>query len=110
MSVDVIDGAGAKKTVAMLKNSSVHSTIRATVLDRDAALKAFHVGKYDLAIESNPDGSYTYYYDPARPQSLLSRPAIDAAPQSPAGRKDAVPTSSKHSREPDSRAIHLLIP
>src|ERR1700681_3308095 len=51
-SVVVIDGAGAQKSVATLqglpdKNSPAHSTIRATVLDREAALKAFHVGKYD---------------------------------------------------------------
>src|SRR4030088_3269779 len=50
-SVVVIDGAGAQKTLAMLdnpdKSSPAHSTIRATVLDRAAALKSFHVGKYD---------------------------------------------------------------
>src|SRR5260370_41705232 len=110
MSVDVIDGAGAKKTVAMLKNSSVHSTIRAAVLDRDAALKAFHVGKYDLVIESNADGSYTYYYDPARPESVLSRAEIDAALQSAAGRKAALTTSTQSSSEPGSRYIDYLIP
>src|ERR1035438_9343660 len=68
-SVVVIAGDGAQKTLAMLQNSSdkssanKNSTVRATVLDRDAALKAFHFGKYDLAIESNPDGSYTFHYD-----------------------------------------------
>src|ERR1039457_6010364 len=62
-SVVVIDGAGARKTLAMLQSSAgKNSTVRATVLDRDAALKAFHFGKFDLAIESHPDGSYTYYY------------------------------------------------
>src|ERR1700682_6043911 len=60
-SVVVIAGAGAQKTVAMLQNSPAHSPIRATVLDRDAALKGFHVGQYDLVIECNPDGSYIYY-------------------------------------------------
>src|ERR1035438_4741833 len=69
-SVVVIEGAGAQKTLAMLQGSPAHSTVRATVLDRNAALKAFHFGKFDLAIESNPDGSYTYYYDPARPESV----------------------------------------
>jgi ABC-2 type transport system permease protein len=110
MSVVVIDGAGAQKTLAMLQSSSVHSTIRATVLDRDAVLKAFHVGKYDLVIESNPDGSYTYYYDPARPESVLSRAEIDGALQSAAGRKDALTTSSQSSSEPGSRYIDFLIP
>jgi ABC-2 type transport system permease protein len=124
-SVVVIDGAGAQKTLAMLqtapgksspdkaapdKSSAAHSTIRATVLDREAALKAFHFGKYDLAIESNPDGSYTYYYDPARPESVLSRAEIDAKLQSAAGRKDALHTSSESSSEPGSRYIDFLIP
>jgi ABC-2 type transport system permease protein len=114
-SVVVIDGAGAQKTVTMLqgspdKNSVTHSSIRATVLDRETALNAFHVGKYDLAIESNPDGNYTYYYDPARPESVLSRAEVDAALQSSAGRKDALTTSSQTSSEPGSRYIDFLIP
>src|SRR5208337_484641 len=64
-SVVVIDGAGAQKTLEMLQGShkgpqsdrssaDAHSRIRAAVLDREAALRAFHFGKYDLAIESNP--------------------------------------------------------
>src|SRR5271157_5967301 len=113
-SVVVIAGEGAQKTLAMLdysnKTSPAHSTVRATVLDRAAALKGFHFGKFDLAIESNPDGSYTYYYDPARPESVLSRAEIDAALQSAAGRKDALPTSTQSSSEPGSRYIDFLIP
>jgi ABC-type multidrug transport system permease subunit len=120
-SVVVIDGAGARKTLAMLQSSAgKNSTVRATLLDRDAALKAFHFGKFDLAIESNPDGSYTYYYDPARPESfhydparpesVLSRAEIDAQLQSAAGRKDALATSSQSSSEPGSRYIDFLIP
>jgi ABC-2 type transport system permease protein len=110
-SVVVIAGPGAQRTIAMVQGSSAHSSIRATVLDRDAALNAFHVGKYDLVIESNPDGSsFTYYYDPARPESVLSRAEIDAALQSAAGRKDAVTTSSQSSSEPGSRYIDFLIP
>jgi ABC-2 type transport system permease protein len=109
-SVVVIQGEGAEKTLAMLQASKSRSAIRAAILDREAALKAFHFGKYDLAIESNPDGSYTYYYDPARPESVLSRAEIDAALQSAAGRKDALTTSSQSSSEPGSRYIDFLIP
>jgi len=108
--VAVIDGAGAQKTLGMLQSSQAHSTIRATVLDRDAALRGFHFGKYDLAIESNADATYTYYYDPARPESVLSRAEIDGALQSAAGRKDALATSSQSSSEPGSRYIDFLIP
>ncbi len=117
-SVVVVEGAGAEKTLAMLQNSDksspghspARSNIRATVLDRDAALKAFHLGKFDLAIESNPDGSYTFYYDPARPESVLSRAEIDARLQSAAGRKDALITSAQSSSAPGSRYIDFLIP
>ena len=125
-SVVVIDGAGAQKTLAMLQSAPDQSSsnksstdksaadkksaIRATVLDREAALKAFHFGKYDLAIESNPDGSYTYYYDPARPESVLSREEIDAQLQSAAGRKDSLAASAQSSSEPGSRYIDFLIP
>ncbi len=109
-SVVVMDGADAQKTLAMLQNSAARSTVRATILDRDAALKAFHFGKFDLAIEANPDGSYTYYYDPDRPESVLSRAEIDAALQSAAGRKDSISTSSQSSSEPGSRYIDFLIP
>jgi ABC-type multidrug transport system permease subunit len=109
-SVAIIDGAGAQQTLAMLQNSRSHSTIRAAVLAREAALKAFHVGKYDLAIEPNPDGGYQYYYDPARPESVLARAEIDNALQSAAGRKDVLATSSRTSSEPGSRYIDFLIP
>ena len=119
-SVVVIEGEGAQKALAMLqappgkvlsdKSSPAHATIRAAVLDRDSALKAFHFGKYDLAVESNPDGTYTYYYDAARPESVLSRAEIDAKLQSAAGRKDALSTSSQSSSEPGSRYIDFLIP
>ena len=110
-SVVVIEGAGAQKTLAMLEESPKrNSTIRAGILEREAALKAFHFGKYDLAIGANADGSYTYYYDPARPESVLARAEIDAALQSAAGRKDAVATSSQSSTAPGSRYIDFLIP
>ena len=127
-SVVVIDGAGAQKTLAMLQSSEKNldrssgegavdkdssdksSAIRAVVLDRESALKGFHFGKFDLAIEANADGSYTYYYDPARPESVLSRAEIDAKLQSAAGRRDAVATSSQSSSEPGSRYIDFLIP
>ena len=80
------------------------------MLDRETALKGFHFGKYDLAIEPNADGSYTYYYDPARPESVLSRAEIDARLQSAAGRKDAIATTTQSSSEPGSRYIDFLIP
>jgi len=108
-AVAVVAGPGATRTLAMLQ-SSAHSAVRATVLDRDAALHDFRFGKFDLVVEPNPDGTYTYRYDPARPESVLSRAEIDAALQTAAGRKDAIATSSQAASEPGSRYIDFLIP
>jgi ABC-type multidrug transport system permease subunit len=119
-SVAVVRNAGAARTLALLqassdrassdKSSPARSFIHATVLDREAALNAFHFGKFDLVVEPNPDGSVTYHYDPARPESVLSRSEVDAALQSAAGRQDALATSSSVSSEPGSRYIDFLIP
>jgi ABC-2 type transport system permease protein len=109
-SVAVVAGSGASKTLAMLQGASGRSAIRTTVLEREAALKAFHFGKFDLVIELNPDGSYTYHYDPARPESVLSRAEIDYSLEAAAGRKNALATASQASSEPGSRYIDFLIP
>jgi len=109
-SVAVVAGNDAAKTMTMLRGSSGHSVIHAAVLEREAALKGFHFGKFDLVVEPNADGSYAYYYDPARPESVLSRAEIDAALQAAAGRKDILATSTQASSEPGSRYIDFLIP
>jgi ABC-2 type transport system permease protein len=108
--VAVVAGENAERTVAMLKSQAGHSIIRATVLDRQDALKRFRLGKFDLVIEPNSDGSVTYNYDPARPESVLSRSEVDAALQAAAGRKDPLTTASHASSEPGSRYIDFLIP
>jgi ABC-2 type transport system permease protein len=109
-SVAVVAGNDAAKTMTMLHGLPGHSVIHATVLDREAALKGFHFGKFDLVVEPNADGSYTHYYDPARPESVLSWAQIDATLQSAAGRKDTLTTSTQASSEPGSRYIDFLIP
>ena len=109
-SVAVVASNEAAKTMTMLHGSPGQSVIHATVLDREAALKGFHLGKFELVVEPHADGSFTYYYDPARPESVLSRAEIDATLQSEAGRKDTLITSTQASSEPGSRYIDFLIP
>src|SRR5262252_6921472 len=92
-SVAIVAGDEAEKTLAMLQASPAHASIRAAILDRESALNGFRFGKFDLVVETNPDQSYTYRYDPARPESVLSRAEIDSALQAAAGRKDAIEVS-----------------
>lgn len=109
-SVAVVASNDAAKTITMLESSAAHFAIHASVLDREAALKGFRLGKFDLVIEPNADGSFTYYFDSARPESVLSRSEIDATLQTAAGRKNVLATSARASSEPGSRYIDFLIP
>jgi ABC-2 type transport system permease protein len=109
-SVAIVSGPGAVDTLALLQRSPQHASIRTTVLDESHALQGFRLGKYDLVIEPSEKGSVQYRYDPARPESVLSRAEVDDALQSAAGRTNPLPTSAVASTEPGSRYIDFLIP
>ena len=109
-SVVIVAGPGAQNTLAAIQRSPKSSSIHAAILDQQAAQQAFRLGKYDLVIEPDAAGSFRYYYDPARQESVLSRAEVDDALQAAAGRKDPLPTSAVSSREPGSRYIDFLIP
>src|SRR5262249_35799680 len=109
-SVAIVSGPGAQDAAAMIANSPRKSVIHASVLDRDLALQGFRLGKYDLVIEPNGSGAFQYRYDPARPESVLSRTEVDDALQIAAGRKDPLATKAVVSSEPGSRYIDFLIP
>jgi ABC-type multidrug transport system permease subunit len=94
----------------MLQRSPQHASIRAEIADEFQALKSFRLGKYDLVITPKGKENFEYRYDPARPESVLSRTQVNDALQSAAGRKDSIPTSSVTSSEPGSRYIDFLIP
>jgi len=109
-SIAIVSGPGAQETLAMLHRSPQGSLIRAEVLDQSQALQGFRLGKYDLVVEPGKNGSLQYHYDPARPESVLSRAEVDAALQSAAGRRDPIPTTAVTSSEPGSRYIDFLVP
>ena len=109
-SVVIVSGPQAQTTLEMLQRSPQRGSIRAEVADEFQALKSFRLGKYDLVITSDGKGSFEYRYDPARPESVLSRTQVNDALQSAAGRKDSLPTNSVTSSEPGSRYIDFLIP
>ncbi len=108
-SVAVVAGQNAQQTLSMLMGPAAHSTIRATIVNRDDALKGFRLGKFDLVIEP-AENALTYDYDPARPESVLSRSEVDDVLQAASGRKDTVSTTSHSSSQPGSRYIDFLIP
>jgi ABC-type multidrug transport system permease subunit len=109
-TIAVVDGTDADSTLALLAKSPHHDMVHARVLPKEEALKAFRLGKCDLVVEPDGRGGYQYHYDPARPESVLSRTEVNDALQSGAGRKDVLPVASVASSEPGSRYIDFLIP
>jgi ABC-2 type transport system permease protein len=109
-SIAVISGPGAQDAMSLIERSPQKMSIHAEVLDRVEAMRGFRVGKYDLVVEPADDGGLRYLYDPARPESVLSRAEVDDALQIAAGRKNPVATSADVSSEPGSRYIDFLIP
>ena len=109
-SVVIVSGPDAQSTLEMLQHSPQHASIRAEIANEPQALKSFRLGKYDLVITANGKNNFEYRYDPARPESVLSRTQVNDALQSAAGRKDSIPTTAVTSSEPGSRYIDFLIP
>jgi ABC-2 type transport system permease protein len=108
--VAIESGPGAQHAMDLIQRSPEKASIRAVVLDKAEAIRDFRLGKYDLIVEPGEVGGFRYRYDPARPESVLSRTEVDHSLQSAAGRKDAIATSSVASSEPGSRYIDFLVP
>jgi len=108
-SIAIVSSPGAGEALARIQRSPQKASIRAEILDREAAGQGFRLGKYDLVLESDGPG-FRYRYDPSRQESVLARAEVDGALQTAAGRRDPLPTSSVVSSEPGSRYIDFLIP
>ncbi len=110
--VAVVSGENAQRTLSLLQSPAAHTAIHADIMDLASAQNGLRLGKYDLIIEPPAEGHITYDFDPARPESVLSREAeVDDALQSHLGRKDVI--IRRHyvtSSEPGSRYIDFLIP
>jgi ABC-type multidrug transport system permease subunit len=110
ISVAIVAEAGSLDVQGLLARSPQHDRFKPQVLNADDAQKGFRLGKFDLVIESDGKGGFQYRYDPARPESVLAKTAVNDALQAAAGRKDAVSTTAVTSSEPGSRYIDFLIP
>ena len=111
-SVAVIAGQNAEQIAAQLGGSGAgkRSPLRAAILDRDAAMKGFRLGKFDVVVEQKADGMYRFYYDPSRPESVHARLMADDTLEANAGRADKLQVVNSASSAPGSRYIDFLIP
>jgi len=109
-SVAIAQALGSKEAETLLRASPEHEQFNIQVLNEDDARQGFRLGKFDLVIEPDSKGGFTYLYDPARPESVLAKSQVNDALQSAAGRKESVPVTTLTSSEPGSRYIDFLIP
>jgi len=109
-SVAIVQFAGWQDAQDLLAHSPHPDQIKVNVLNEKDARQGFRLGKYDLVIEPDSRGGFTYLYDPARPESVLAKAEVNDAIQAAAGRKESVATTTVTSSEPGSRYIDFLIP
>jgi ABC-2 type transport system permease protein len=109
-NIAVVSQPGADRVVQWLAAVLQHAGIHADVLPQAEAFNRFRLGKYELVVIPQADGSVRYRYDPARSESALARAQVNDALQAAAGRKDVVTSSSEVAMEPGSRYIDFLIP
>jgi len=109
-SIAIASGPYAENALALIQKSAQKTSIRAEIVDQARAAQGLRLGKYDLVVEAVSPDRVQYDYDPARPESVLSRTEVNDALQISAGRKNAVETTAVASSDPGSRYIDFLIP
>jgi len=105
LPVAVEDGPEGAAIVAALEASR---DLRPEVVPHGEAAERLRTGKVALVVV--PGESWTYWFDPTRPDSRLARLAVDDALQRSAGRTDPVATVDRTLTERGSRYIDFLIP
>ena len=105
LPVAVQQGPGSAE---MLETLNVDAGLTVQALDEPDARDALRTGK--VAVVVIPGESWTFWYDPTRPESREARLIVDATLQRAAGRLDAHPTRLREMTEKGSRYIDFLIP
>src|SRR5262249_41680708 len=93
-SVAIVEGVGSEQAQTLLARSPQHDQFKVQVLSEEEAHKGFRLGKFDLVIEPGANGTVSYRYDPARPESVLAKSEVNDALQAVAGRKDTIETKT----------------
>jgi ABC-type multidrug transport system permease subunit len=122
--VDLIDGSGSQSIKAAIEAHNAelareqkagHPRLDLPRVDihqdsADGARDRLKTGKTPLVIEPQSSESWTYHFDPTRPEASTARQAIDDILQEANGRKNPRATRDVYITEPGSRYIDFLIP
>jgi ABC-2 type transport system permease protein len=120
IAVDLIDGPRTEQVRAALADQPKFVL---QVHDESECRVRLRTGKTDLVVAATADTSeppgeisadgewnFAYYFDPARPESLLARNAVDDALERYLGRRDVAVATDHAIDEPGGRYIDFLVP
>ena len=105
VAVDVQLGEGAQALVQSLEDDGRFAV---AIHDEVTTRRRLRTGRTDLVVV--PGDPVEYWFDPARPDSVLARQAVDDTVQRFGGRKDTVRTGDVPFQEPGARYIDFLLP
>ncbi|WP_165233547.1 ABC transporter permease [Aquisphaera insulae] len=88
----------------------VSTPVRVSLRSRAEADERIDKGKSILEIIPQGRDSWTFRYDPTRPESVSARQSVDDIVERAAGRKDIGRATDVHVTEPGARYIDRLIP
>jgi len=105
-----IEGNASDAKVSETANGlSRSSDIAVTVLSPNDAAQALRSGKVSIVVRPEND-SFTYRFDPTRPESHTARLLVDDALQKGKGRADVVNVGEEKVTEPGARYVDFLVP
>ena len=116
IAVDVVDGPTTSQVRAAL---AAQPKFVLQVHDEGQCRMRLRTGKTDLVVvaaagasesPAAPEWKFDYYFDPARPESLLARNAVDDALERFLGRRDVAVATDHAIDEPGGRYIDFLVP
>jgi len=105
-----IEGDETNPSVSELAGVLTHShELSATVLAPDEAALALRSGKVAIIIKPRAD-SYSFRFDPTRPESRSARLIVDDVLQRAKGRSDVFTVGEERITEPGARYVDFLVP
>jgi len=105
-----IEGSAAEQKVSETANVLSRSPdITATVLGPAEAAQALRSGKVSIVVKPE-NNTFSYRYDPTRPESRAARLLVDDALQRGEGRADVVKVGDQKVTEPGARYVDFLVP
>jgi ABC-type multidrug transport system permease subunit len=104
------DRVAGSKTSAASTGAGIQPAVVLRLVSEDEAANRLRTGKSPLSILPVDATSWTYRYDPTRPEAAAARQQVDDILQEAAGRTNPRPTRDVLVTEPGSRYIDFLIP